>query len=293
MSGPRRARTPRAADPCPAGRRTKSPRGAVAAGRTAAAAAVLCAAAIGPAGAAESPAPEPKPADASAREITGPTGQRLWVSRTADVGAGETLVVRGSGYDANKGIYIAFCVDTGPGQLPTPCGGGADTGGATGASQWISSRPPSYGTELAKPYGPGGTFEVRITVTPTIGVEGAEGGVQDCAKVTCAVLSRADHTRTGDRSADVRVPVAFAAGGGDSDSGVGAPVLWGGGAAAAALLAGGLLFVRNRRGRRDADVPSGAVAAMPGTGGATGPTGQSGPTGATGLSGPAATETGS
>lgn len=284
MSGPRRARALRAADPSAAGPRPKALRGAMAAGRTVAAAAVLCAAAVRPAGAAESPAPEPKPADASAREVAGPTGQRLWVSRTADVGAGETLVVRGSGYDVNKGIYIAFCVDTGPGQLPTPCGGGADTGGATGASQWISSKPPSYGTELAKPYGPDGTFEVRITVTPAIGVEGTEGGVQDCAKVTCAVLTRADHTRTGDRSADVRVPVRFAEGGGDSDSGVGAPVLWGAGAGAAALLAGGLLVVRNRRGRPDADASSGVLAA---------PAGPGGPTGPSAPGGPAATETGS
>lgn len=247
------------------GRRRAAPPGVATAVRALAAAGLLCAAAVGPAAAAETPPAAPRPADASAREATGPQGQRLWVSRTADVGDGEALLVRGTGFDVNKGIYIAFCLDTGPGNVPTPCGGGVDTSGTSGASQWISSNPPSYGTELAKPFGPGGTFEVTVAVSARIGVEGAEGGLHDCAVETCAVLTRADHTRTGDRSADVRVPVAFAADAGDSGSDSGNAALWWSiGPAAVVLLAvGGWYAARKRRGGTRADAASATAPAAP------------------------------
>lgn len=216
--------------------------------RALAAAGLLCAAAAVPAAAAESPPAEPRPADASAREATGTQGQRLWVSRTADLRDGETVLVRGSGFDVNKGIYIAFCLDTGPGNVPTPCGGGADTSGTSGASQWISSNPPSYGTELAKPYGPDGSFEVRVSVSARIGVEGTDGGLHDCAAETCAVLTRADHTRTGDRSADVRVPVTFAADAGDDGDSGNAALWWSIGPVAVVLLAVGGWYAARKRG---------------------------------------------
>jgi hypothetical protein len=95
-------------------------------------------------------------------------------------------------------------VDNGAGAAPSPCGGGADTTGSTGASHWISSDPPSYGEGLAVPYGAGGTFRVSLTVTTRI-------GDVDCTVRRCVVASRADHTRTADRSQDVRVPITFAA----------------------------------------------------------------------------------
>ncbi|MDQ1711063.1 MAG: hypothetical protein QOE45_513 [Frankiaceae bacterium] len=117
---------------------------------------------------------------------------------------GDTVVVSGSGFDVTKGVYVAFCVDRGPGVRPTPCGGGADTTGASGGSQWVSSDPPPYGRGLAVPYGPGGTFTVRLAVSAKI-------GTYDCRDVRCAVVTRADHTRTEDRTQDARVPVTFAA----------------------------------------------------------------------------------
>lgn len=138
---------------------------------------------------------------------TGASGQTLDVSQTSGLSAhGQTLQVHGSGYDVSKGIYVAFCVDRGPGQLPTPCGGGIDTTGKTQASQWISSNPPTYGVGLAKPYGPGGSFDVALQVSPIIN---APEHSYDCRKVQCAVVTRADHLRTDDRSQDVRVPVTF------------------------------------------------------------------------------------
>ncbi|HWB34574.1 MAG TPA: hypothetical protein VHA75_00970 [Rugosimonospora sp.] len=143
---------------------------------------------------------------AAATSATGGQGQKLTVSRSSGLKpAGETVTVSGSGYDVEKGIYVAFCVDTGAGHLPTPCGGGADTTGSSGASSWISSNPPAYGAGLAIPYGPGGSFRVTLRVTATI-------GSVDCRVTRCAVVTRADHTRTDDRSQDVRIPVTFAGG---------------------------------------------------------------------------------
>jgi len=113
--------------------------------------------------------------------------------------AGQSVQVSGSGYDESKGIYVAFCVTPSPGQVPTPCSGGAGGGG----SAWISSNPPPYAGGAATPYGPGGSFSVSVYVSGSI-------GGYDCTQVSCAVVTRNDHTLPGDRSQDVIVPVSFA-----------------------------------------------------------------------------------
>ncbi len=115
-----------------------------------------------------------------------------------------TVNVRGSGYDTSKGIYVAYCVVPPAGQAPSPCGGGADVSGSSGGSVWISDAPPPYGEGLARPYGAGGSFDVRVEVTRRI-------GDVDCTVTRCAVVTRTDHTRNSDRSQDVIVPVSFAA----------------------------------------------------------------------------------
>ncbi|MGW5636963.1 hypothetical protein [Streptomyces sp. NPDC003832] len=127
--------------------------------------------------------------------------------------AGETVTVTGSGYNTEKGIYVAFCVDNGAGKTPTPCVGGVDMSGESGASVWVSSNPPSYGEGLAKPYEGGGhkgSFSVQVKVR-------AKDANTDCTAsgVTCAVITRNDHTRGGDQSQTVRIPVTF--GGTDDD----------------------------------------------------------------------------
>src|SRR5690606_40579263 len=58
---------------------------------------------------------------------------------------------------------------------------------------------------LTVPYGPGGTFTVTLTLAPNM-----PGGL-DCYSVRCAIYTRADHTRSQDRSLDVGIPVTFAA----------------------------------------------------------------------------------
>jgi hypothetical protein len=128
----------------------------------------------------------------------------LEVSEALDVSDPVTITVTGRGYDPFKGVYVAFCVLPQPNQRPTPCGGGADTEGTTGASAWFSSNPPPYGRGLAVAYGPDGSFQTTIAVTPVIAA-----GI-DCRTVQCGIITRNDHIRSSDRSQDLFVPVRFA-----------------------------------------------------------------------------------
>ncbi|MPY59193.1 immunoglobulin I-set domain protein [Streptomyces spongiae] len=137
------------------------------------------------------------------KTVTGPEGQKLTVTPVNNLATeGQTLKVTGSGYDEDKGIYVALCVDKGDGELPTPCIGGVDMTGTSHSSAWISSNPPDYGEQLAIPYGDGGTFEAELTMD-------AKDDFTDCFKATCVLATRADHTLSGDRSQDVKVPVSF------------------------------------------------------------------------------------
>ncbi|MBD0841649.1 hypothetical protein ICC28_23520 [Streptomyces sp. TRM68416] len=161
--------------------------------------------------------PAASPAAAAGSSATGPEGQKLTVSKASGLdAAGETVTVSGSGYNTEKGIYVAFCVDNGPGRTPTPCVGGVDMSGESGASVWVSSNPPSYGEGLAEPYegsGHQGSFRVRVKVR-------AKDANTDCTAsgVQCAVITRNDHTRGGDQSQTVRVPVSFGGNGGSGGS---------------------------------------------------------------------------
>ena len=129
-------------------------------------------------------------------------GQTLTVSKVSGVKSGDILVVTGKGFDTTVGIYVAMCKVVAPTLLPSPCGGGVNQSGASAASFWISSNPPSYGRGLAIPYGAGGTFKVNLKVSPMI-------GTLDCRKTACAVYVRADHLRTQDRTHDAHVPLNF------------------------------------------------------------------------------------
>ncbi|MFH9615849.1 immunoglobulin I-set domain protein [Streptomyces pratensis] len=137
------------------------------------------------------------------KTVTGPEQQKLTVTPVNDLATeGQKLKVTGSGYDEDKGIYVALCVDNGEGELPSPCVGGVDMTGKAHTSAWVSSNPPDYGKDLAVPYTAGGSFDVELTVD-------AKDEFTDCFVSTCALATRADHTLSGDRSQDVKVPVAF------------------------------------------------------------------------------------
>jgi len=139
----------------------------------------------------------------STKSASLPNGSILTVSKTIGIKSGEKITVTGQHFDETVGIYVAMCKVVPKGQLPTPCGGGADKTGASGSSLWISSNPPAYGVGLADPYLPGGRFSYAIKFSPMI-------GKVDCRKVACAIYVRADHTRGDDRSYDIKVPISFA-----------------------------------------------------------------------------------
>ncbi|MFS8197380.1 hypothetical protein ACLVWQ_01710 [Streptomyces sp. CWNU-52B] len=126
--------------------------------------------------------------------------------------AGQNISVTGSGYNTLQGVYVGLCVipeGVVPGDpstytsRPTPCLGGADQSGTTGASHWVSDQ--GGGTVAnSSTYGTGGSFTVSVHVHPEI----AAGQV--CGTdVDCAVVTRADHTGSGNRSYDVYLPVTF------------------------------------------------------------------------------------
>jgi len=134
--------------------------------------------------------------------VTTKRGLTLTATPVRRLPASSTIRVTGRGYDRTVGIYVALCVTPVKRRQPGPCGGGVNTSGASPASAWISSNPPPYGRSLAIPYRRGGRFDVRLTVSPMI-------GAIDCRRVSCSIVTRADHTRSGDRRFDVSIPVTF------------------------------------------------------------------------------------
>lgn len=153
--------------------------------------------------AAPSPAAAMAPQLNGAKTVTTPSGISLTVTPVRGLSSrGATVRVKGKGFDPTVGIYVALCVTPRKGRMPSPCGGGVNTSGRNPASAWISSNPPPYGRSLAVPFSRGGRFSVRLSVSPMI-------GTIDCRKVSCSIVTRADHTRSGDRRSDVAVRVRF------------------------------------------------------------------------------------
>jgi hypothetical protein len=131
----------------------------------------------------------------------GQHGESISVNKTTGVLNNDLIEVTGKNFDPTVGIYVAMCKVVPAGNLPTPCGGGADKTGKLQASYWISSNPPPYGRGLAIPFKNNG-FDVKLKVSNLI-------GNLDCRKIACAIYVRADHTRTDDRSHDIKVPLHF------------------------------------------------------------------------------------
>jgi hypothetical protein len=141
---------------------------------------------------------------ASGRVATGKSGLSLTVSKSILLNPnGADIAVSGKGFSTTAGIYVALCVKVKAGVKPSPCGGGADMTGATGASIWLSTNPPSYGIGVARPIATDGSFKVKLRVAAMI-------GNVDCRTTKCAIYARADHLRSEDRSADIAFPVTFA-----------------------------------------------------------------------------------
>ncbi|MGW0843911.1 hypothetical protein ACWD26_27975 [Streptomyces sp. NPDC002787] len=119
--------------------------------------------------------------------------------------SGQVITVSGSGYNTGQGIYAGLCVVAGAqgANKPTPCLGGQDESGATGASHWINNTFGGLFANSSK-FGTGGTFSVNIYVQATL-----EDGSVCGEDVTCAVVTRADHFDTNDRKYDVHAPITF------------------------------------------------------------------------------------
>ncbi|MFE7270520.1 hypothetical protein [Streptomyces sp. NPDC057623] len=119
--------------------------------------------------------------------------------------AGQVINVTGSGFNTGQGIYVGLCVVNGaPGaNKPTPCLGGQDESGSTGASHWVNNTFGGMFANSSK-FGSGGTFDVDIFVKATL-----EDGTVCGQDVDCAVVTRADHFDTNDRNYDVHVPITF------------------------------------------------------------------------------------
>jgi len=138
----------------------------------------------------------------NAAAVTGQHGEVLAVSKVSAIKVGQLITITGKGFDKSVGIYVEMCQIVPAGTLPSVCGGGQNVTGSGAASFWISSNPPSYGKNLAIPFKAGGTFSVGLKVQPLI-------GKVDCRKVQCAIYVRADHTRTQDRTHDIKIPITF------------------------------------------------------------------------------------
>jgi hypothetical protein len=128
--------------------------------------------------------------------------------------AGDRLIVSGSGFDAQRGIYVAICqvpdrVDVRPG----PCLGGVPSldseGSGTEAVEWAPSNwiNQQWAWRLfgARSYDDTeqGTFRAFILVPPS-----SQEGL-DCTVVRCGLFTRNDHTALDNRMQDLYLPVRF------------------------------------------------------------------------------------
>ncbi|MFC4069971.1 hypothetical protein [Actinoplanes subglobosus] len=159
------------------------------------------------------------PAVVTADRATTVSGAAYQLTLSAEdtlAATGQTVTVTGHGYPTGQGVYVSLCVipdgfdPAAPvyATTPTPCLGGADSSGATGASHWVSSsflagliaNSSKWTTEGT---GVGG-FAVNIYVNPNI------SATQVCGQtVRCAIVTRADHTGLSNRYVDLFVPVTF------------------------------------------------------------------------------------
>jgi hypothetical protein len=128
---------------------------------------------------------------------------------------GDRLIVSGSGFDPDQGIYVAICkIPVDASTKPGPCLGGipeqteqqSEPGAIEYApSNWIND---DWAWKL---FG-ARSFDDRETGTFTAYIEVAEptGEGVDCRVDACGLYTRNDHTALSDRVQDLYLPVAIA-----------------------------------------------------------------------------------
>ena len=128
---------------------------------------------------------------------------------------GDRLVVSGSGYAPDSGIYVAICrISEDPDEKPGPCLGGVpeldETEQSTpGAIEWAASNwiNDDWAWKLfgARSFDSveQGTFTAYLLVPPP-----ADEFV-NCQLETCGLYTRNDHTALDNRMQDIYLPVSF------------------------------------------------------------------------------------
>lgn len=170
----------------------------------------------------QDPSTEEWPLEVTATGDDGRT-RDLWIESddaggvvdTSALTPGQRLIVKGAGYDPDRGIYVAICkVPAEPTIKPGPCLGGipeqteqeSEPGAVEYApSNWIND---DWAWKL---FG-ARSFDDRDAGTFTAYLEVAEpeGEGVDCRVDACGLYTRNDHTALADRVQDLHLPVAFA-----------------------------------------------------------------------------------
>ena len=143
-------------------------------------------------------------------EVEGAPGRDL-----SSLTVGDRIIVSGSGYDGNSGIYVAVCkVPDAADQRPGPCLGGVPSTEVDGdetegvveyaASNWINDE---WAWRL---FGARSFDDPRSgTFTAYIEIQSASDENVDCTAVACGLYSRNDHTDLENRVQDLYLPVGF------------------------------------------------------------------------------------
>jgi hypothetical protein len=134
---------------------------------------------------------------------------------TSALSPGDRFVVSGSGYDPERGIYVAICaIADDPTVKPGPCLGGVPSGGEQEIEEGTIQFAPSnwINDDWAWRLFGARSFDDREAGTFTAYLEVPEAADDnvDCRAVACAVYTRNDHTASADRVQDLYIPVGFA-----------------------------------------------------------------------------------
>ena len=103
----------------------------------------------------------------------GPNGQTLTATPVDALDpAGTAVTVQGRGFTSaagfdldEDGLYVAVCVDNGPGATPSPCVGGVDVEGSSGSAKWVTNNPyEGVPASAVASIAADGSFRTTITV---------------------------------------------------------------------------------------------------------------------------------
>jgi hypothetical protein len=132
----------------------------------------------------------------------------------SQVSMGAQLIVSGSGYDPERGIYVAVCaIPDDPAQKPGPCLGGAASGTQVEVEEGTIQYAPSnwINDDWAWKLFGARSYDDREagTFTAYLEIPAAADEHVDCTEVACAIYTRNDHTAANDRVQDLYLPIAF------------------------------------------------------------------------------------